>query len=503
MGLIENVLYGFGVALTPLNLFLCFMGAIAGTLVGVLPGLGPVGAMSMLLPVTFVISPTGALIMLAGIYYGAQYGGSITSILLNVPGEATTIVTCLDGNAMAKGGRAGPALGISAFGSFIAGTLAICGTILFAFPLTSFALKFVPPEYFGLICMGLVILTYLSRGSMLKSLLMAVLGIFVSTIGMDSMTGVSRFSFGSISLREGVGLVPIAMGMFGLGEILTNLEEEKKQEVLKAKLSHLFPSLQDWQDSTWPILRGTILGFFLCILPGGGALVSSFASYAVEKKLSKYPEKFGTGVIEGVAGPESANNSGAQASFIPLLTLGIPTNIVTAILLGALLIHGITPGPLLIKEKPDLFWGVITSMYIGNIMLLVLNLPLIPLWVKILHVPKYILFPVILLLCLIGVYSVNNNVFDVFLMIFFGVVGYVVKRLDFEPAPFILAVVLGPIFEENLRQSLIFSRGDFSIFFTRPIALGFMIVTILLIVFPFIPRLKRRKMTLAGEEEES
>jgi putative tricarboxylic transport membrane protein len=503
MGLIENVLYGFGVAFTPINLFLCFMGAVAGTLVGVLPGLGPVGAMSMLLPVTFVISPTGALIMLAGIYYGAQYGGSITSILLNVPGEATTIVTCLDGNAMAKKGRAGPALGISAFGSFIAGTLAICGTILFAFPLTSFALKFGPPEYFGLICMGLVILTYLSRASMLKSLLMAVLGIFVSTIGMDSMTGVSRFSFGSISLREGVGLVPIAMGMFGLGEILTNLEQEGKQEVLKAKLTHLFPNLQDWRDSAWPILRGTILGFFLGILPGGGALVSSFASYAVEKKLSKYPEKFGTGVIEGVAGPESANNSGAQASFIPLLTLGIPTNIVTAILLGALLIHGITPGPLLMKEKPDLFWGVITSMYIGNIMLLVLNLPLIPLWVKILRVPKYILFPLILLFCLIGVYTVNNNVFDIFLMIFFGIVGYVVKRLDFEPAPFILAVVLGPIFEENLRQSLIFSRGDFSIFFTRPIALGFMIVTILLIVFPFIPHLKRKKMVLAGGEEES
>jgi putative tricarboxylic transport membrane protein len=496
MGLIENVLYGFGVAFTPINLFLCFMGAVAGTLVGVLPGLGPVGAMSMLLPVTFVISPTGALIMLAGIYYGAQYGGSITSILLNVPGEATTIVTCLDGNAMAKRGRAGPALGISAFGSFIAGTLAICGTILFAFPLTSFALKFGPPEYFGLICMGLVILTYLSRASMLKSLLMAVLGIFVSTIGMDSMTGVSRFSFGSISLREGVGLVPIAMGMFGLGEILTNLEEEGKQEVLKAKLTHLFPSLQDWRDSAWPILRGTILGFFLGILPGGGALISSFAAYAVEKRFSKHPEKFGTGIIEGVAGPEAANNAGAQASFIPLLTLGIPTNVVTAILLGALMIHGITPGPLLIKEKPDLFWGVVTSMYIGNVMLLILNLPLIPIWVRILQVPKFILFPVIMLFCLIGVYSVNNNVFDIFVMIFFGVVGYFAKKLDFEPAPFILAVVLGPIFEENLRQSLIYSRGDFSIFFIRPISLTFMLVAVLLLIYPFIPWMKKKRKSL-------
>lgn len=500
MELIESVLYGFGIALSPTNLFLCFMGAVGGTLVGVLPGLGPVGAMSMLLPVTFAISPTGALIMLAGIYYGAQYGGSITSILLNVPGEATTIVTCLDGYAMAKKGKAGRALGISAFGSFIAGTLAICGTILFAFPLTSFALKFGPPEYFGLICMGLVILTYLSKGSMLKALMMAILGIFVSTIGMDSLTGVSRFSFGNINLQEGIGLVSIGMGMFGIGEILTNLEEEKKREILKTKLKDLFPSVQDWKDSKWPILRGTILGFFLGILPGGGALISSFAAYAVEKKFSRHPEKFGTGMIEGVAGPESANNSGAQAAFIPLLTLGIPTNIVTALLLGALLIHGITPGPLLIKEKPDLFWGVITSMYIGNVMLLVLNLPLIPLWVRILHVPKFILFPVIMLFCLIGVYSVNNNAFDIFLMIFFGVVGYLAKRLDFEPAPFILAVVLGPIFEENLRQSLIFSRGDFSIFFTRPISLAFMIVAMLLVIFPFFPWVKRKRTILKVEE---
>ncbi len=494
MELIQGVLYGFGVALTPTNLFLCFLGAVAGTLVGVLPGLGPVGAMSMLLPVTFVISPTGALIMLAGIYYGAQYGGSITSILLNVPGEATTIVTCLDGYAMAKKGRAGPALGISAFGSFIAGSLAICGTILFAFPLTTFALKFGPPEYFGLICMGLVILTYLSHGSMLKSLLMAVLGIFVSTIGMDSMTGVSRFSFGNISLREGVGLVPIAMGMFGLGEILSDLGDQEKREILKTRLTNLFPSRQDWRDSRWSILRGTVLGFFLGILPGGGALVSSFAAYAVEKKCSKYPEKFGTGIIEGVAGPESANNAGAQASFIPLLTLGIPTNIVTAILLGALLIHGITPGPLLIKEKPDLFWGVISSMYVGNVMLLVLNLPLIPLWVKIMNVPKYILLPLILLFCLVGVYSVNNNIFDIFLMIFFGIMGYAVKRLGFEAAPFILAVVLGPIFEENLRQSLISSRGDFSIFFTRPISLMFMLVSIFLAIAPLISRMRSKKI---------
>ena len=500
MQILESLRYGFSIALTPINLFLCFMGAMAGTLVGVLPGLGPVGAMSMLLPITFAISPTGALIMLAGIYYGAQYGGSITSILLNVPGESTTIVTCLDGYAMAKKGRAGPALGISAFGSFIAGTLSICGLVLFSFPLTNFALKFGAPEYFSLLCTGLVILTYLSQGSMIKALLMAVLGIFVSTIGVDSMSGIHRFTFGNINLGEGVGLVPIAMGMFGLGEIFVNLEEGKTQQLLKTELKHFLPSLQDWKDSKWPILRGTVLGFFLGIIPGGGALISSFASYAIEKRFSKYPEKFGTGVIEGVAGPESANNSGAQASFIPLLTLGIPTNIITAILLGALLMHGITPGPLLIREKPDLFWGVVTSMYIGNIMLLILNLPLIPLWVKILNVPKFILFPLIMLFCLIGVYTVNNNVFDIFVMIFFGGLGYLAKRLDFEPAPFILAVVLGPIFEESLRQSLISSRGDFSIFFTRPISLGFVITTLILLVLPFISRIRTDETVQKGEE---
>jgi len=499
MGLIDSVVYGFGVAFTPANLFLCFMGALAGTLVGVLPGLGPVGAMAILLPATFAMTPTGALIMLAGIYYGAQYGGSITSILLNVPGEATTIVTCLDGYAMACKGRAGAALGISAFGSFIAGTLAICGLILFAFPLTSLALKFGPPEYFSLLCMGFIILTYLSRGSILKALLMAVLGIFVATIGMDPMSAASRLTFGNINLQEGVGLVPIAMGLFGLGEILTSWQGEKKREVLKTKLKHLFPNVQDWQDSKWPILRGTVVGFFTGILPGGGALLASFTAYAIEKKFSRHPDKFGTGVIEGVAAPESANNSGAQSSFIPLLTLGIPTNITNAILLGALMIHGISPGPLLMKEHPDIFWGVVTSMYIGNAILLALNLPLIPLWVKVLRIPRYILFPVIMLFCLIGVYTVNNNVFDIFVMIFFGGVGYFMKRLDFEPAPFILAVVLGPIFEEALRQSLTMSRGDFSIFFSRPISLGFMAVALFLILSPFIPWIKRRKTILQGQ----
>ena len=497
MEIITSVLYGFKVALTPSNLFLCFIGALGGTIVGVLPGLGPVGAISLLLPVTFAISPTGALIVLAGIYYGAQYGGSITSILLRVPGEATTIVTCLDGYEMAKKGRAGSALGISAFGSFIAGTLATCGIILFAFPLTSFALKFGPPEYFSLICMGLVMLTYLAKGSMLKGLIMAILGIFVSTIGLDPMTSRARFTFGSVGLMEGVGLIPVAMGLFGIAEILTSLEVQEIKDVLKTKFLECFPTLQDWKDSKWPIIRGTTLGFFLGILPGGGALISSFASYAVEKKLSRHPDKFGTGVIEGVAGPESANNAGAQASFIPLLTLGIPTNVVCAIFLGALMIHGVVPGPLLIKEKPDLFWGLVTSMYIGNIILLILNLPLIPLWVKILSIPKVILFPIIMILCMIGVYSANNSVLDMFLMVFFGGLGYIIKHFDYEPAPFILAIVLGPIFEESLRKSLISFRGDFSVFFTRPISLFFIIVAILLIILPLTPFGKRKRQMLS------
>lgn len=493
MGLIENVLSGFGVALAPNNLLLCFMGCLGGTMVGVLPGLGPVGAMALLLPFTYSIPPAGALIMLAGIYYGAQYGGSITSILLNVPGEATTIVTCLDGHAMAKKGRAGPALGISAFGSFIAATFAICGIILFSYPLTSFALKFGPPEYFSLLCLGFIILTYLSRGSMLKALIMAVLGIFVSTIGVDTINAQSRFTFGNIDLQEGIGLVPVAMGMFGLGEIFSSFDEGGEAKVLKTKFKNLFPSIQDWKDSKWPILRGTIIGFFLGILPGGGALISSFASYAIEKKISRHPEKFGTGAIEGVAGPESANNSGATASFIPLLTLGIPTNVVTAVLLGALMIHGITPGPLLMEEHPDVFWGVITSMYVGNVTLLVLNLPLIPLWTRALNIPRFILFPFIMLFCLIGVYTVRNSVFDMYVMILFGIVGYFLNQFDFDAAPFILALVLGPIFEESLRQSLIMAAGNFTVFLNRPISLAFLIIASLLLILNFIPLIRKER----------
>lgn len=496
MDIWDSVFYGFQIALYPPNLLFCFLGALLGTLVGVLPGIGPVGAMALLLPVTFSLSPTAAIIMFAGVFYGCQYGGSTTSILLNIPGESTSIMTCLDGYQMARKGRAGAALGIAAIGSFIAGTLSIFGLILLAKPMTTFALKFGPPEFFSLLCMGFVILTYLASGSMAKALLSAVLGVFLAMVGVDPMKGVYRFTFDNPNLTEGIGLVPIAMGMFGISEIIINLEKKIPVEVYKAKLQGLLPNRQDLRASVGPILRGTILGFFLGVLPGGGALISSFVSYAMEKKLSPTPELFGTGVIQGVAGPESANNSGAQASFIPLLTLGIPTNVVMALLLGALMLHGISPGPLLIKQHPDLFWGVITSMYIGNAMLLALNLPLIGLWVKVIKTPEVILFPVILLLTMVGVYTVRNNVFDIYLMIGFGLLGYVFKKVELDIAPFTLAFVLGDMFEEAMRQSLVMSRGDLTIFFSRPISAFFMIVAMVLLFISLAPFLKKKKLGL-------
>ena len=470
-----------------------------GTLVGVLPGLGPVAAMSMLLPVTYGMSPTGAIIMLAGIYYGAQYGGSTTSILVNIPGEAASVVTCLDGYQMARQGRAGVALGISAFGSFIAGTLGVVGLSFLAPPLVEAALSFGPPEYFALMCLGLTVLTFLAHGSMLKALIMAILGLFVGTIGLDITTGRQRFTFGIPDLMDGVGLVPVAMGLFGISEILLNIEKKIKVSVFKAKLKGFLPNREDWKKSTGPIFRGTLIGFFLGILPGGGAVIASFTSYAIEKRLSKYPEKFGTGVIEGVAAPESANNAASTGCFIPLLTLGIPSNVVMALLLGALMIHGLTPGPLLMIKHPDIFWGVICSMYIGNIMLLVLNLPLIPIWVKVLTIPYRILFPFILLFCLIGVYTINNNVIDIFLMIFFGVVGYVATKFEFEAAPFVLAVVLGPMMEKACRQSLIMSQGDFTIFVTRPITAVIFGITAFLLFFPLFAKAMRRKIARLEE----
>jgi len=442
----------------------------------------------MLLPVTFGISPASAIIMLAGIYYGAQYGGSTTSILVNIPGEVTSVVTCLDGYQMARQGRAGPALGIAAFGSFIAGTI---GTIILMFvarPLSEVGLKFGPPEYFSLIILALTLLSYLSHGSMIKAIIVAILGIGLSQIGIDAVTARVRFTFGILELQDGLGLVPVVMGLFGVGEVLINLEESLTIEVFKARIKGLLPSARDWIESMGAMIRGSFLGFFLGILPGGGAIISTFASYALEKKISKHPEKFGTGAIEGVAGPESANNAATSGAFIPLFTLGFPSNAITALLLGALMIHGVQAGPSFIDKRPDIFWGTIISMYIGNVMLLILNLPLIGLWVKILKIPYKILFPLLLLLCIIGSFSINNSKFDVLIMLIFGIIGYLFRRFDYEVAPLVIAFVLGPILETSLRQSLLISGGEISVFFTRPISATCLTIALLLLLSPVILR---------------
>jgi putative tricarboxylic transport membrane protein len=500
MELLNYLAIGFSVALQPVNLFYCFAGVFIGTLIGVLPGIGPVGAMSLLLPTTFKATPEAAIIMLAGIYYGAMYGGSTTSILVNIPGEAASVVTCLDGYQMARQGRAGPALGIAAFGSFIAGTLSILGLMLLAPPLSRIAIQFGPPEYFTLMVLGLTILIYLAHGSMPKALIMAGLGIVLGLIGLDSINARPRFTFDRLELIDGVGLVPIVMGLFGISEVLLNLEQVIRRDIFETKIKGLFPSVKDWRESLGAMTRGSLLGFFLGILPGGGAVISSFISYAIEKRVSKHPEKFGKGAIEGVAGPEAANNAATGGAFIPLLTLGIPPNVVMAMLLGAFMIHGVTPGPLMMKQNPGIFWGVIASMYIGNFMLLVLNLPLIGMWVQVLKVPYKILFPLILLFCLIGVYSVSNTVFDIYIMILFGIVGYLMKKFEYEGAPLVLAFVLGPLMENNLRKSLIMSQGDFSIFFTRPLAAASLIVALFLLVSPFIPYLRKKREEIPKEE---
>jgi putative tricarboxylic transport membrane protein len=493
MDILHNLFYGFSVGLQPSNLLFCFLGVLMGTLIGVLPGIGPVGAMSILLPATFRMSPISAIIMLAGIYYGAQYGGSTTSILVNIPGEASSIVTCLDGYQMAKQGRAGPALGIAAFGSFIAGTLGIVGLVIFASPLAAFGLKFGSPEYFSVVLLGLTLVTYLSRGSKIKALMMAAFGLILSCIGIDQINASPRMTFNVMQLWDGIDIVSIAMGLFGISEILINIEETATAEIIKTRIRNLLPSLSDWRQSIWAILRGTVLGFFLGILPGGGPTLSSFGSYAIEKRVSKTPDRFGTGAIEGVAGPESANNAASAGNFIPLFTLGIPGNAMMALLFGALLIHGMRPGPLLIKDHPDLFWGVVSSMYIGNVMLLILNLPLIPLWVKILKVPYGVLFPLILVFCLIGSYSVRNDIFGVLVMIIFGILGYLFRKFDYEGAPLLLGFILGPMFELNLRQSLLFSKGSFLIFFTRPISAVAITIAIILLIYSFISHFINRK----------
>jgi putative tricarboxylic transport membrane protein len=491
---------GFSVALQPVNLFYCFLGVFIGTLIGVLPGIGPVGAMSLLLPATFKSPPEAGIIMLAGIYYGAMYGGSTTSILVNIPGEAASVVTCLDGYQMARKGRAGPALGMAAFGSFIAGTLSVMGLMLLAPPLSKLALKFGPPEYFTLMVLGLTILIYLAHGSITKALLMGAFGIVLGAIGMDEIASTPRMTLGRMELLDGVGLVPIVMGLFGISEVFLNIDREIRRDIFPTKIRGLLPTAKDWRDCKGALARGSLLGFFLGILPGGGGVIASFVSYAVEKRVSKHPERFGQGAIEGVAGPESANNAATGGAFIPLLTLGIPPNVVMAMLLGAFMVHGIQPGPMMMKQNPGIFWGVISSMYIGNIILLILNLPLIGIWVQILKVPYKILFPLILLFCLIGVYTMSNAVFDIYIMIAFGVVGYLMKKFEYEGAPLVLAFVLGPLFEVNLRKSLILSHGDFSIFVTRPISACSLIIAVLLLLSPLIPALSKKREAIAKEE---
>ncbi|TRZ47103.1 tripartite tricarboxylate transporter permease [bacterium] len=496
--IVENLSLGFNIAFTGANLLYCFIGVFIGTLIGVLPGIGPVGTISLLLPVTYGISPTSAIIMLAGIYYGAQYGGSTTSILVNIPGEASSVVTCLDGYQMAQQGRAGPALGIAAFGSFIAGSI---GTVLIMFlskPLAVVALKVGPPEYFSLMILALTILVYLCRGSMIKAIIMGILGVCLSLVGMDTITGSTRFTFEIPELEDGIDLIPMVMGLFGIGEILTNLQGSQEFQIVKGKIKGLLPNLKDWKDSIWAIIRGTFLGFFLGILPGGGSIIASFVSYAVEKKLSKHPERFGRGAIEGVAGPESANNAGSNGSFIPLFALGIPSNAVMALMLGALMINGVQPGPLFITEHPDIFWGTIVSMYIGNVFLVVLNLPLISLWVKLLKTPYGILFPLILFFCIIGTYSINNNTFDLFTMFIFGIIGYLFNKFKYEPAPLIMAFILGPKLETSLRRSLLMSQGNASIFFRRSISAWCLIIALLLLLSAIFLRKRMQIISKLG-----
>ena len=500
MDVLVSVLQGFGVALQPINILYCFLGVFIGTLVGVLPGIGPVSAMSLLLPVTLSGTPESGIIMMAGIYYGSMYGGSTTSILVNIPGEAASVVTCIDGHQMAKQGRAGPALGISAFGSFIAGTFALIALMLIAPSLASVAIAFGPADYFSLMVLGLVVLTFLTQGSMAKALLMACIGLVLGLIGLDSINAQPRLTFGRLELIDGIGLVPVVMGLFGIAEVLFNTEQVIKRDIISAKITQLLPNKADWKASAAPIGRGTILGFLLGILPGGGAVVASFASYALEKRLSRTPERFGKGAIEGVAGPESANNAAAGGAFIPLMTLGIPPNVVMALLLGAFIIHGLQPGPLLITQNPNLFWGIIASMYIGNVMLLILNLPLIGMWVQLLKLPYNILFPLILLFTIIGVYCSSNNVFDVYVMIAFGIIGYLMRKLGYEPAPLVLAFVLGPLLENNLRKSLIISQGDLLTFVQRPISLTCLLLALVLVIGPLLPSLRKKREMVALDE---
>ena len=492
--LLANLALGFKVALVWQNLAFCLLGALVGTLVGVLPGIGTVATVAMLLPITFGLPPVGALIMLAGIYYGAQYGGSTTSVLVNIPGEATSVVTCLDGHQMARQGRAGAALAIAAIGSFFAGCVSTVLVAALGGPLTSIALLFGPAEYFSLMVLGLIFATVLAKGSVLKAVCMIIFGLLMSMVGSDLETGAGRMTFDIAELADGIGFTNIAMGVFGFAEIIRNLElPADSRDIVNAKVTGLMPTRKDLIDSSGAIARGTILGSILGILPGGGAVIASFAAYTFEKKIAKDPTRFGRGAIQGVAAPEAANNAAAQTSFIPLLTLGIPPNAVMALMVGAMTIHGIVPGPQVMTKQPDLFWGMIASMWLGNLMLVIINLPLVGVWVSLLRVPYRLLYPSIIVFCCIGIYSINNSPTDVCISALFGIIGYWLVKHDFEPAPMLLGFVLGPLMEENLRRAMLIARGDWTVFFTRPISSVLLITAILLLVIAALPKIRQRR----------
>jgi putative tricarboxylic transport membrane protein len=498
MDLFNNLIFGFGVAFSLQNLLYCLIGVSVGTLIGVLPGIGPLGTIAILMPITYSVSPVGALIMLAGIYYGAQYGGSTTAILVNLPGETSAVVTCIDGYQMARQGRAGPALAIAAIGSFIAGTF---GTLLIAVagpPLADVALKFGSPEYFSLMLMGLVAAAVLAQGDMVKSLAMVAFGLLLGIVGTDVNTGTQRYSFGVPELSDGIGFIVIAVGVFAIGEIINNLGESEERRVFTSKVGSLMPSLEDFKQSIGPILRGTGLGCFFGVLPGTGPAIASFASYILEKKIADDPSRFGKGAIEGVAAPESANNADAQCKFIPMLTLGLPASGVMALMLGALTIQGIQPGPQVMTQRPDLFWGLVASMWIGNAMLVILNLPMIGLWVKLLQVPYRLLFPAIMAFSAIGIYSVNSSSMEIYLTAAFGIVGFICMRLGFPLAPMLLGFVLGPMMEENLRRSMLMSGGDATVFVRQPISLAFIIATAAILIVMVLPAVRKRRGDITG-----
>jgi putative tricarboxylic transport membrane protein len=499
----DSLLLGFSVALRPDVLWYAFLGCLVGTLVGMLPGVGPLAGISILLPLTFGLDATKAIVMLAGIYYGSQYGGSTTSILLRIPGEAASVMTCIDGHAMAKKGRAGAALFIAAAGSFVAGTFGVIVLTLIAPPLAIFALRFGPPEYTALLVLGLIFLAYMSTTSLVRTLLMATFGLLLGTVGIDVMTGHFRFSFNIAELGDGIGIVPVAVGLFGIGEILATPSHQITNRVIRPRLRELWPSQREWREAAMPVARGSFLGFLIGIIPGSAHIISSFMSYALERRISKHPEQFGHGAVAGVAGPESANNAASTGAFVPMLALGLPTGPVTAVLIAALLIHGVPPGPTLVNDHPNVFWGFVASMYVGNLMLLALNLPLVGLFVNLLRIPYVYLYPVIIMFCVIGVYEVNNSTVDVWIMLIMGVVGYGLRKFRLDPAPLVLGLVIAPTFEMSLRQSLIMSSGSWAIFFQRPIAFALLMACVALLVLAAVGLIRKRKdwrSTLAEAE---